>query len=118
MVAVVQLVEHQVVILAVAGSSPVSHPEVEHRLTCEDAGGAVFVASGERGCPATGYVQRQSDGSVHGAAGHLRAWRDAMSRQQSCCLTRRAELQHRGQRRLEDHFLLHPAATDRRKSRE
>ena len=27
MVAVVQLVEHQVVILAVAGSSPVSHPE-------------------------------------------------------------------------------------------
>lgn len=26
MVAVVQLVEHQVVILAVAGSSPVSHP--------------------------------------------------------------------------------------------
>ena len=28
MVAVVQLVEHQVVILAVAGSSPVSHPQV------------------------------------------------------------------------------------------
>ena len=27
MVAVVQLVEHQVVILAVAGSSPVSHPK-------------------------------------------------------------------------------------------
>ena len=27
MVAVVQLVEHQVVILAVAGSSPVSHPQ-------------------------------------------------------------------------------------------
>ncbi len=27
MVAVVQLVEHQVVILAVAGSSPVSHPD-------------------------------------------------------------------------------------------
>ena len=27
MVAVVQLVEHQVVILGVAGSSPVSHPE-------------------------------------------------------------------------------------------
>ena len=31
MVAVVQLVEHQVVILAVAGSSPVSHPEVNNR---------------------------------------------------------------------------------------
>ncbi len=31
MVAVVQLVEHQVVILAVAGSSPVSHPEKENR---------------------------------------------------------------------------------------
>jgi len=31
MVAVVQLVEHQVVILAVAGSSPVSHPETENR---------------------------------------------------------------------------------------
>lgn len=31
MVAVVQLVEHQVVILAVAGSSPVSHPESENR---------------------------------------------------------------------------------------
>lgn len=29
MVTVVQLVEHQVVILAVAGSSPVSHPEEE-----------------------------------------------------------------------------------------
>lgn len=29
MVAVVQLVEHQVVILGVAGSSPVSHPKVE-----------------------------------------------------------------------------------------
>lgn len=42
MVAVVQLVEHQVVILAVAGSSPVSHPVVEHRPTCEYAGGAVF----------------------------------------------------------------------------
>ena len=28
MVAVVQLVEHQVVILGVAGSSPVSHPKV------------------------------------------------------------------------------------------
>src|SRR4051794_23575408 len=35
MVAVVQLVEHQVVILAVAGSSPVSHP----------AGGRVFSPS-------------------------------------------------------------------------
>ena len=44
MVAVVQLVEHQVVILAVAGSSPVSHPEVEHRLTCTYAGEAVFVS--------------------------------------------------------------------------
>lgn len=33
MVAVVQLVEHQVVILEVAGSSPVSHP---------DAGNAVY----------------------------------------------------------------------------
>lgn len=32
MVAVVQLVEHQVVILGVAGSSPVSHPE-ENALT-------------------------------------------------------------------------------------
>ena len=31
MVAVVQLVEHQVVILAVAGSSPVSHPDAENR---------------------------------------------------------------------------------------
>ncbi len=30
MVAVVQLVEHQVVILDVAGSSPVSHPEAEN----------------------------------------------------------------------------------------
>ncbi len=29
MVAVVQLVEHQVVILAVAGSSPVSHPDAQ-----------------------------------------------------------------------------------------
>ncbi len=29
MVAVVQLVEHQVVILVVAGSSPVSHPDTE-----------------------------------------------------------------------------------------
>ena len=35
MVAVVQLVEHQVVILGVAGSSPVSHP----------AGGRVFLPS-------------------------------------------------------------------------
>ena len=43
MVAVVQLVEHQVVILGVAGSSPVSHPEVEHRLTCMSAGEAMFV---------------------------------------------------------------------------
>ena len=42
MVAVVQLVEHQVVILGVAGSSPVSHPEVEHRLT-HIAGEAMFV---------------------------------------------------------------------------
>lgn len=42
MVAVVQLVEHQVVILAVAGSSPVSHPEQKHRLTCTNAGGAVL----------------------------------------------------------------------------
>lgn len=31
MVAVVQLVEHQVVILGVAGSSPVSHPKVFRR---------------------------------------------------------------------------------------
>ena len=31
MVAVVQLVEHQVVILGVAGSSPVSHPKVISR---------------------------------------------------------------------------------------
>ena len=31
MVAVVQLVEHQVVILGVAGSSPVSHPKVKAR---------------------------------------------------------------------------------------
>lgn len=31
MVAVVQLVEHQVVILGVAGSSPVSHPEDKGR---------------------------------------------------------------------------------------
>ena len=31
MVAVVQLVEHQVVILGVAGSSPVSHPIVMSR---------------------------------------------------------------------------------------
>ena len=31
MVAVVQLVEHQVVILGVAGSSPVSHPEYAPR---------------------------------------------------------------------------------------
>lgn len=31
MVAVVQLVEHQVVILGVAGSSPVSHPECAPR---------------------------------------------------------------------------------------
>ena len=30
MVAVVQLVEHQVVILGVAGSSPVSHPKVAY----------------------------------------------------------------------------------------
>ena len=43
MVAVVQLVEHQVVILAVAGSSPVSHPRLKHRLTCAYAGGAVFI---------------------------------------------------------------------------
>lgn len=41
MVAVVQLVEHQVVILGVAGSSPVSHPEVEHRLTCKRGWGDV-----------------------------------------------------------------------------
>jgi len=31
-VAVVQLVEHQVVILGVAGSSPVSHPDAEGRF--------------------------------------------------------------------------------------
>lgn len=36
MVAVVQLVEHQIVILVVAGSSPVSHPEVDtpHMFLC------------------------------------------------------------------------------------
>ncbi len=42
MVAVVQLVEHQVVILGVAGSSPVSHPEAKHRLTREQASEAVL----------------------------------------------------------------------------
>lgn len=35
MVAVVQLVEHQVVILGVAGSSPVSHPCVLSRYIAE-----------------------------------------------------------------------------------
>src|SRR5699024_2962103 len=34
MVAVVQLVEHQLVILVVAGSSPVSHPSKKWRVTC------------------------------------------------------------------------------------
>ena len=41
MVAVVQLVEHQVVILGVAGSSPVSHPNSKHRPTRNYAGGAM-----------------------------------------------------------------------------
>lgn len=45
MVAVVQLVEHQVVILAVAGSSPVSHPEVENRP--RDDLGRFFSLAGE-----------------------------------------------------------------------
>jgi hypothetical protein len=35
-------------------------------------------------------------GSVHGAAGHLRTGRSAMSRQEARCLTRRTELEHRG----------------------
>lgn len=48
MVAVVQLVEHQVVILAVAGSSPVSHPNCEHRPTCIFAGGAMFILGSMR----------------------------------------------------------------------
>ena len=39
MVAVVQLVEHQVVILGVAGSSPVSHPQDEESLTLETRSG-------------------------------------------------------------------------------
>ena len=43
MVAVAQLVEHQIVVLRVAGSSPVSHPKDEQDqelalLSCEDAG--------------------------------------------------------------------------------
>jgi hypothetical protein len=48
MVAVVQLVEHQVVILGVAGSSPVSHPEV-NIASPAFAGEAMFVF---RGSPA------------------------------------------------------------------
>jgi hypothetical protein len=44
MVGVVQLVERQVVILNVAGSSPVTHPNREHRSTCTFVVGAVFVS--------------------------------------------------------------------------
>ena len=44
--------------------------------------------------------------SVHRAAGHLRRGRSAMSRQQARRLARGTELEHRGQRRFEDHFLL------------
>ena len=42
MVAVVQLVEHQVVILGVAGSSPVSHPESARGLYKQVAGHIAF----------------------------------------------------------------------------
>ena len=38
-----------------------------------------------------------------------------MSRQEARRLTRRAELEHRGQRRFEDHFLLHTTTANRRK---
>ena len=42
MVAVVQLVEHQVVILGVAGSSPVSHPEVDIAPPAQRVGRCLF----------------------------------------------------------------------------
>jgi hypothetical protein len=53
--------------------------------------------------------------SVDGAAGDLRPGRGAMSRQQARRLARRTELEHRGQRRFEHHFLLRTPAADRRK---
>ena len=40
MVAVAQLVEHQIVVLGVAGSSPVSHPEGLRPVNRLDCGGA------------------------------------------------------------------------------
>jgi hypothetical protein len=42
MVTVVQLVEHQVVILGVAGSSPVSHPEYTPGQALRLVGGFLF----------------------------------------------------------------------------
>lgn len=53
MVAVVQLVEHQVVILGVAGSSPVSHPKVTHTprsLDMFQPRGVCFLLLRLRGC--------------------------------------------------------------------
>lgn len=44
MVAVVQLVEHQVVILGVAGSSPVSHPDEGPNLLFFRLGPYTFLA--------------------------------------------------------------------------
>ena len=53
--------------------------------------------------------------SVHSAACDLRAGRSAMPRQQTRRLTRRTELEHRGQHRFQNHLLLHATAADRRK---
>ena len=52
---------------------------------------------------------------VHRDAGHLRSRRSAMSRQQARRLARRTELEHRGQRGFQHHFLLHTTTADRRK---
>ena len=41
MVAIAQLVERQIVVLDVAGSSPVSHPS--NRLVCKTASKAIFI---------------------------------------------------------------------------
>ena len=65
MVAVVQLVEHQVVILGVAGSSPVSHPKIPRDLHKQVTGYIALIA---------GYVKEYVKDSRNRVKGQKCVW--------------------------------------------
>lgn len=73
MVAVVQLVEHQVVILAVAGSSPVSHPDIGNPAYASRRGFRVDGVDRPGTIPNSGAPRRFAERGPRGTWSHTRS---------------------------------------------